>query len=221
MLALVVVVGVVLYVIISQGNKSVIASVSDVPANTSVEDGGISLGSEMVAGTENPDAPRARRLPRLRVPPTAPTSRRSTPTTSTLWSPPERPPSSTTPVAILDRSGGEYTGFSGRAVNAVGIVADQAPEAYNAFQTALFTLFAEATAEPTDQDIAATAVEAGVPQEVADTIAAGEYPYKDWVAATTKEFSRDGYTGTPTVLIDGEPFEDWSQPGALADALRN
>ncbi|WP_418606106.1 DsbA family protein [Georgenia sp. SUBG003] len=27
------------------------------PANTSVEDGGISLGSEMVAGTENPDAP--------------------------------------------------------------------------------------------------------------------------------------------------------------------
>jgi len=218
-IALVVVVGVVLYVIISQGNKSVIASVADVPANTSVETGGISLGSKMVAGTENPGAPVLDVYLDFSCPHCADFEQINAEDIDSLVAAGE----ATVvyhPVAILDRSGGEYTGFSGRAVNAAGIVADQAPEAYNAFQEGLFKLFGNATAEPTDQDIAATAVEAGVPQDVADTIAAGKHPYKDWVAATTKEFSRDGYTGTPTVLIDGKEFEDWSQPGALADALK-
>lgn len=219
-LALVVVVGIALYVIISQGNKSVIESVADVPANTSVKDGGISLGSDLVAGTENSGAPVLDVYLDFACPHCATFEEVNADDIDSLVAAGE----ATVvyhPVAILDGSGGEYTGFSGRAVNAAGIVADQAPEAYNAFQEGLFKLFAGASAEPTDQEIAATAVEAGVPQKVADTIAAGEHPYKDWVAATTKQFSRDGFTGTPTVLVNGEEFDGWSEPGALVDALKN
>jgi protein-disulfide isomerase len=218
-IALVLVVGVVLYMIISQGNKSVIASVADVPANTSVEDGGISLGSDLVAGTTNDNAPVLDVYLDFTCPHCATFEEVNAEDIDALVSAGE----ATVvyhPVAILDRSG-DFTGFSGRAAQAAAVVADQAPEAYNAFQAALFGLMAEATnAEPTDAQIAEAAVGAGVPQDVADSLASGEQPFTDWVEATTQQFSRDGFTGTPTVLIDGEDFEGWTEPGALVEAIQ-
>jgi len=217
--ALIVVVAVVLYAIISQGNKSVIAAVADVPANTSVEDGGISLGSDLVAGTTNDGAPVLDVYLDFTCPHCATFEEVNAEDIDALVSGGE----ATVvyhPVAILDRSG-DFTGFSGRAVQAAGVVADQAPEAYNAFQAAMFDLFAESTdAEPTDEQIAAAASEAGVPQEVADALASGERPFAEWVEATTQQFSRDGYTGTPTVLIDGAEFTGWTEPGALVEAIQ-
>lgn len=216
---LIVVVAVVLYVIISQGNRSVIASVADVPENTSVEDGGISLGSELVAGTSNDNAPVLDVYLDFTCPHCATFEEINAEDIDALVAAGE----ATVvyhPVAILDRSG-DFTGFSGRAVQAAGVVADRAPEAYNAFQSALFDLFAETTdAEPTDEQIAAAAAEAGVPQEVADTLASGERPFAEWVEATTQEFSRDGFRGTPTVLIEGEDFQGWNEPGALVEAIQ-
>lgn len=132
------------------------------------------------------------------------------------------------PVAILDNSG-SYTDFSGQAVNAVATVAEYAPAQFLDFHTELFTLWdtavqaaidagASAIPEPTVADIQATAVAVGVPQDVADRIAEGEF--SDWVAATTRQFGRDGYEGTPTIVVDGEEFLGWPEEGALLDAIR-
>lgn len=133
------------------------------------------------------------------------------------------------PVAILDGSDGAYTDFSGQAVNAAATVAEYAPAQFLDFHTELFTLWdtalqaaidagASAVTEPTVADIQATAVAVGVPQEVADRIADGEFA--EWVAATTRQFGRDGYQGTPTIVVDGEEFLGWPEEGALLDAIR-
>lgn len=132
------------------------------------------------------------------------------------------------PVAILDGSGG-YTGFSGEAVNAAATVAEYAPSKFLDAHLALFALWdsavqtavdsgATAVTEPTVADIQAAVLGAGVPQDVVDRIAAREFA--DWVAATTRQFGRDGLQGTPTVLINGEVFTGWSEAGALMDAVR-
>lgn len=132
------------------------------------------------------------------------------------------------PVAILDGSG-DYSAFSGQAASAVATVAEHAPAQFLDFHTELFTLWdaavqeavdagASAITEPTVEDIQATALAVGVPQDVADRIADREFA--DWVAATTRQFGRDGYQGTPTIVIDGEEFLGWPEEGALADAVR-
>ncbi|MPV38455.1 DsbA family protein [Georgenia subflava] len=222
-IALVVVVGIALYAIISQGTRSAIESVDNVPANSSVDDGGIPLGSELVAGTSNDGAPVLDVYLDFSCPHCGTFEEVNAEDINEVVSAGE----ATVvyhPVAILDRTG-NWSGFSGRAAQAAAVVADQAPEAYNDFQSALFELIANATsAEPTDEEIAAAAVEAGVPQEVADTLTVPleERPFTEWVQATTQQFSRDGYSGTPTVMIDGDTIEPelWGQPGALAEELR-
>ncbi|NCD17211.1 MAG: disulfide bond formation protein DsbA [Actinobacteria bacterium] len=133
------------------------------------------------------------------------------------------------PVAILDGSDGAYTDFSGQAVNAAATVAEYAPAQFLDFHTELFTLWdaavqeavdagASAVEEPTVADIQATAAAVGVPQDVVERIPDGEFA--DWVAATTRQFGRDGFQGTPTVLVDGEEFLGWPEAGALADEVR-
>lgn len=226
LVALIAVVAVIVTIIVQQGNEkantSAIESVENIPANTSVDDGGISLGADLVAGTENAGVPvldvyldftciycaqfeeiNAADIDELVAAGDA----------TVVYH----------PVSILDRTG-DFSGFSGRAAQAVAVVADQAPEAYNDFQSALFTLYRDAAAtegstagEPTDADIAAAATGAGVPDDVVATMADGVFT--DWVAATTEQFGRDGYTGTPTVLLDGEEFNGWNEPGALAAAI--
>jgi protein-disulfide isomerase len=131
-------------------------------------------------------------------------------------------------VSILDRSG-DFSALSGRAAEAAVVVADGAPEAFLDFHDAMLALWGDAVAagaaeggdgagEPTDDEIATAALAAGVPQDVVDRFA--EDRYTEWVEASTAQFGRDGFTGTPTVLVDGEPFQGWQEPDALLTVTR-
>ncbi len=134
------------------------------------------------------------------------------------------------PVSILDRYA-EGTRYSTRSATAAALVADRAPEAYVGFSTALFASQpAESTPGLSDAELAELAAAAGVPQDVADTIADGSYLEGDgsfaaWVAASTQTASREfaPQFGTPTVLVDGENVADlgvnWQVEGALEAAI--
>ena len=131
------------------------------------------------------------------------------------------------PISILDRlsSGTEY---STRASNAAAIVADQAPDKFPAFNTALFANQpAENSQGLSDDEIAKLALTAGVPQSVVDKFTA-TVPGKSWrtfapyVSALTAQASVDlgASYGTPTVLINGTAFKgDLYSAGPLTQAI--
>jgi len=127
------------------------------------------------------------------------------------------------PVSILDRQS-QGSQYSTRSAAAVAWVADQAPEAFPAFSAALFTNQpAEGTEGLTNAQLASFAEEAGVPADVAAGIedgtalkTFGQYVFSATNAATE---AADGNFGTPRVLIDGEEFPNWNQPGALQQAV--
>lgn len=140
------------------------------------------------------------------------------------------------PVSILDRlSAG--SSYSTRAVNATAIVADQSPEHFTAFVTAMYEdQPAEGTSGRSDAEIAEIAESVGVPAEVTATFTdtvSGTFDTQDeegvsgtwrtfapWSAAATDQAGNDvPEFSTPTVLIDGEPFPGWTQPGALKAAV--
>jgi protein-disulfide isomerase len=134
------------------------------------------------------------------------------------------------PVSILDRTS-QGSQFSTRAATAAGLVADQAPEQFVAFNTAMFANQPEEGTEGlSDEQIADLAREAGVDEAVAAQIADGSYlegdaSFSPWVAAATEEATRafpEGF-GTPTILVDGENLSDlevdWRIEGALAGAI--
>jgi protein-disulfide isomerase len=132
------------------------------------------------------------------------------------------------PVSILDRAS-QGTNYSTRAAAAAAWVADQAPEQFNAFHEALFASQPkENTPGLSDEQIAQVAEQAGVPADAAAGIASGEAhdTYEEWVAASSAVAGDDkslqnaeGGFGTPTVVIDGERFENWQAPGALTEAI--
>ena len=113
------------------------------------------------------------------------------------------------------------TNYSTRAANALATVATDAPEVALDFLEALFdNQPAEGTEGLSDEEMAAIAVEVGVPQEVADTFAAGTY--SEWVAVASDQAREDGVTGTPTTFIDGSRWTgDWSTPGTLLQAVQD
>lgn len=135
------------------------------------------------------------------------------------------------PISFLDaQSNGTF--YSTRTANAAGIVADQAPEQFTAFVTALYENQPEEGSEGlTDEEIADIATGVGVPDAVTATFTdtvdgtfqAGESQeeksgtwrtFAPWAAAATNQMQIDlGRIGTPTVLIDGE---EW--PGEGGDA---
>ncbi|MBT0993156.1 thioredoxin domain-containing protein [Cellulomonas sp. DKR-3] len=138
------------------------------------------------------------------------------------------------PIAFLD-STSKGTNYSSRTANAAAVVADQDPEHFTAFVTALYeNQPSENTSGLSDDKIRDIAVEAGVPAAVADTFTdtvEGTYTVADdetektgtwrtfaaWVAAATNQMQIDrGRVGTPTVLIDGE---DWPGEGGDGNAL--
>jgi len=131
------------------------------------------------------------------------------------------------PISILDRlsSGTEY---STRASNAAAVVADQAPDKFPAFNTALFANQpAENSQGLSDDEIAKLALTAGVPQSVVDKFTA-TVPGKSWrtfapyVSALTAQASVDlgASYGTPTVLINGTAFKgDLYSAGPLTQAI--
>jgi protein-disulfide isomerase len=123
------------------------------------------------------------------------------------------------PVAILDRFS-EGTAYSTRSAQAAAVVADAAPEQFLAFWQALFdNQPAENTPGLSDEEIAGIAVDAGVPQAVADTFTEGRFT--DWVTAATELAATEHQPfGTPTVIVDGTKFEgDWSNPENLRAAI--
>ncbi len=130
-------------------------------------------------------------------------------------------------LAFLDAQS-KGTHYSTRAGNAAAIVADQAPEAFAAFSSALFANQPEEGTEGlTDDEIADLATEAGVPSAVVDTFTATVSEDDDWrtfapwLAANNNQAATDlGKISTPTVLIDGTQFEgDLYNAGPLREAV--
>lgn len=98
------------------------------------------------------------------------------------------------------------TAFSTRSANAAAVVADQAPEAFVGFVEGMFDNQPEEGSEGlTDEQIAAIAVEAGVPQDVADSFTGGTF--NEWVGVATQQSKRDGITGTPTIVLNGDKVD--------------
>ncbi|MCL3861504.1 thioredoxin domain-containing protein [Actinotalea sp. K2] len=137
------------------------------------------------------------------------------------------------PVSILDRESAGSV-YSTRAAVTVAFVADQAPEAFVELnQLLMANQPAEGVVGLTDEQMADLARQAGVPEEVAAQIAAGEHlgdgtagdapAFTPWVRAATEQASKDlGRLQTPTILIDGEPLDesvDWREEGRLAEAI--
>lgn len=140
------------------------------------------------------------------------------------------------PVSILDRLAAGSS-FSTRAVNATAIVADQSPEHFTDFVAAMFDEQPEeGTSGLSDAEIAEIAQSVGVPAEVTDTFTdtvTGTFDTQDetgvegtwrtfapWTIAATNQAGNDiPKLSTPTVLINGEPFTGWQQPGALKQAV--
>ncbi|UFU03539.1 DsbA family protein [Ruania suaedae] len=131
------------------------------------------------------------------------------------------------PLDYLDRlsNGTEY---STRAANAFAVTATEAPEAALDFMAAMFANQpAENSTGLTDEEIAQIAVDAGVPQEVADSFSEGTY--SEWVEVASEQARRDGYSSTPTIVIEGDewgttegdPSQQWTTEGALLSELQS
>ncbi|GIG27709.1 DsbA family protein [Cellulomonas marina] len=139
-------------------------------------------------------------------------------------------------LSFLDRAS-NGTFYSTRAANAAATVADQDPDNFIAFSTALFeNQPAEGTEGLTDAEIAEIAQGVGVPAAVTDTFTdtvSGSFTdgdgeqegtwrtYAPWVVAVTGQAEADlPRLSTPTILIDGQPFSgDPTTPGPLEEQI--
>ena len=122
------------------------------------------------------------------------------------------------PLAFLDEMS-RGTRYSTRAANAAATVADRAPDRFLTFSAALF---AEQPAEQTpglsDEQIAALARNAGVPDGVGTAF--GDHTFVPWIVQTTQRALNTEITGTPTVRINGARFEgDLFSAGPLTEAV--
>ena len=121
-------------------------------------------------------------------------------------------------VSFLDHA--SANDYSSRAANALMVVQDVAgPEAFAELHRILSAHQpAEGTPGPDDDQLVAWAVEAGADEsEVRGGIESGTFD--QFVANATDQMSKDGVTGTPTVLVDGEPVE--GGPAAAVAAVRD
>ena len=102
-----------------------------------------------------------------------------------------------------------YGDYSARAAGAFSIVLDKSgADVAKKFHDLLFeNQPAEQGPYPSDDDLADLAVEAGAKDaDVRDAIASNEGA--DWVKRATKSATDTGLQGTPTVLLNGEVFQD-------------
>lgn len=122
------------------------------------------------------------------------------------------------PLNFLDAQSTEGD-YSTRAAAAFALVATEAPDVAYQFMQDLFTNQpAEGGPGLTAEELGQIAVDAGAPQDVADTI--GDGTYNDWVAVASDQARNDGVTGTPTTFIDGEKWTgDWTTRGVLYTAV--
>ena len=134
------------------------------------------------------------------------------------------------PIAILNRFS-QGSGYSTRSAAAGVLIAEEAPDAFQAFTQQMFASQpAEGTPGLSDTEIADIARDAGVPDAVADRIADGTAldDFGQWVTSATNEVSADadlvnpqsGNFGTPTITIDGTFWGgDWTDPANLLAAI--
>ncbi len=121
------------------------------------------------------------------------------------------------PVSILDRA--STTQYSTRALTAAAAVVDTSPSAFPAFHKLLFANQpAEGGAGLTDAQLVALATQAGADGAAVQT-ALSRRSYATWIATATDDFSKAGFTATPTVLVNGTKVEDWT-PAKLATAVQ-
>jgi protein-disulfide isomerase len=119
------------------------------------------------------------------------------------------------PMSFLDSSANQS--FSSRALNAAAVVLNAAGD--QAFKKFHDLIYAHQTPETgpgmTDAQIIEYAQQAGAggPQ-VASAIK--DMKYADWVKKVTDQASKDGVTGTPTVIIGGSQVQDLSPSGITA-----
>jgi protein-disulfide isomerase len=220
-LALVVVAGFILW---NEASKSTVddiplAEVTSVPA-TVVEGGGVTLGSDLVAGTENADAPVVDVYLDYMCPVCGQFEDVNAADIETMLTGGDATVV-ITPVAILDRLSRGSAAYW---------VADRAPEQFYAFHNALFANQPEEnTSGPDNEELAAIAEGAGVPADVAAGISDGtaratfgQYTYSLTNDATANPdlVNSGGTFGTPTVLVDDTRFEQWGTPGALLAAVQ-
>ncbi|MFV2145175.1 MULTISPECIES: DsbA family protein [Isoptericola] len=231
-LAIAALVAVAAFILINEGAKKNVediplAEVTDVPS-TALESGGIPVGADLVAGTENEGAPVVDEYLDYMCPVCGQFEQVNGADVETMVTSGD----ATVvfhPVSILDRASNN-TEYSTRAASAAYWVADRAPEAFFAFNEALFANQPEeGTPGLDDEAIADLAEGAGAPADVAAGIADGtaratfgQYVYSLTNDATADEslMNANGGFGTPTILVDGERFEGWSQPGGLLTAVQ-
>lgn len=116
------------------------------------------------------------------------------------------------PVAILGQD------FSFVAAQADYYVAVKAPQYYAAYRSAVFSdvtgpLFKGGQSLPTSADLLAVAAKVGMPEDVQNGLSEvlKNDAYRAWIDAQNTKFKDDGYTGTPTVLVNGKRVEDWTK----------
>jgi protein-disulfide isomerase len=118
-------------------------------------------------------------------------------------------------MAFLDSSANDN--FATRALNAAAVVTNAAGD--QAFQKFHDLVYAHQTPESgpgmTDAQLISYANQAGATgSAVSDAIK--NLKYQDWTKKVTEQASKDGVTGTPTVIIGGKPLTDLSPSGVQA-----
>lgn len=130
------------------------------------------------------------------------------------------------PISILDHTS-LGTAFSTRAASTSALIAEESPELFVAFVTAMFANQpAEGTRGLNDAQIQDIARGVGVPEETVAKIPT--YAYSQWVKVSTEQASIAGVNGTPTIFIDGVNQSaqvnpegvNWSVPGNLRLAVQ-
>lgn len=109
--------------------------------------------------------------------------------------------------------------YSSRAASAMVAVYEEDPAAAMTFMQLMFANQpAEGSAGLTDEEIWSYAQEAGASDAVKEKIDGGSYVR--WVDEVADPYADEKGAGTPYVEINGSQFQDWTTPGALAEAIQ-
>lgn len=109
--------------------------------------------------------------------------------------------------------------YSTRAANAAACVADEDPALFMPMHDLLFENQPdEGTAGLTNAKLTELAKEAGASDAVSSCISGKKF--EPWLNDVVEKQAAADTQGTPTVLIDGQDFQGWNTPGALAQAVR-